>query len=590
MGVVYEAVHDDGRRAALKVISPAFANDPTFRTRFRREIEITRRVAGPRTGAVLDADPEATPPWLATELIGGPTLQEVVDSTGPLHGAPLLAFAVATAQALAEIHSVGVIHRDFKPTNVILTAETPKVIDFGIAAAAEATSLTGTGMSVGSAGWMSPEQVRGLTVTSASDVFTWAATVAFATTGRPPFGLGRAEALAYRIVHERPDLDGIPSPMDQVIRACLQIDPDDRPSVSAVLRQLTGESDADTIVGAWSDDDATAVDRSWRTTVGNQPPFGAETNDDGPAPRRGRLRGLAWVASVLVVVGAGVGVMTLGTREPAALEGAPTTSSALDAEDSSTSTAPPDPSATTTTSAPRVATKAEVDGAWAAVASDLTDGSVASEVIDVGGSHEAVITDSTSAHIWRWTDTSGWSTTGSVPLPNPDGIPFEESPWPTADLTSDGVQDVLITFAYNDAFSSVLTRHSGEWQFADLDGSPTTSYSEIVNGRLQTDINVCVPSCADGNVLPVEWRWSSNGFAPNHDLTDPPATLARWNLSTWTGIDPAAIEYCEDNELYQNGYDDPYPADPHFTCYVSGDRYFDVWLSGEVAEWVPDGH
>lgn len=240
MGVVFLAAHPDEGRAALKFVR-AGGDDTTFRARFGREIEAARRVESPRVAQVLAADPDAPVPWLATAFVDGPTLQEAIDESGPMAGDRLVALATALADALVAVHRADVVHRDLKPSNILLTPETPVVIDFGIATLREAPALTRTGMALGTPGWMAPEQVQGQRCGPPTDVFTWAMVVAFAAAGRPPFGRGPADALFYRIVHERPDLPALPAPLDVLVPAALSKEPDRRPDVMQLVAALTGE-------------------------------------------------------------------------------------------------------------------------------------------------------------------------------------------------------------------------------------------------------------------------------------------------------------------------------------------------------------
>jgi predicted Ser/Thr protein kinase len=239
MGVVYLADHPDRGRAALKFVRDG-AGDASFRERFRREVAAVERVRSPRVAPVLAADPDAATPWLATAFVDGPTVAEAVDGTTPMAGDRLVALAVALADALAAIHAAGVVHRDLKPGNILLTPETPVVIDFGIAALRDAPALTRTGMSVGTPGWMAPEQVRGQACGPPADVFAWGLVVAFAASGQPAFGRGPADALFYRVVHEAPDLPALPPPLDGLVREALTKDSAARPDVARLLAVLAG--------------------------------------------------------------------------------------------------------------------------------------------------------------------------------------------------------------------------------------------------------------------------------------------------------------------------------------------------------------
>jgi serine/threonine protein kinase len=239
MGVVYLGEHAQLGPAAIKFVHAAIAADPTFRARFRREVEAADRVASVRVARVLGADVDAQVPWLATAFVDGPTLSEAVGDGNPMAGDRLLALAAALADALTAIHRAGVVHRDLKPSNILLTPSTPVVIDFGIAAAHEQTELTRTGMQLGTPGWMAPEQVRGRRAGPATDVFAWGMVVAYAASGRPPFGRGPADALYYRVVHQRPHLpEGLPAPLDALVPAALVKDPRQRPSVADLVTGL----------------------------------------------------------------------------------------------------------------------------------------------------------------------------------------------------------------------------------------------------------------------------------------------------------------------------------------------------------------
>ena len=188
MGVVYLGIGWDGGQVAVKVLRPELADDPDFRRRFRREVAALMRVKGLCTVRVIEADTESPRPFMVTEYAEGPSLAEYIDSHGLIGPDMLYGLATGLAEALTMIHEAGIVHRDFKPSNVILTEAGPKVIDFGIAQALDATSMTRTGMMVGSAGFMAPEQISGRPGRGA--VFLWGVTVAYAATGQPPFGPG----------------------------------------------------------------------------------------------------------------------------------------------------------------------------------------------------------------------------------------------------------------------------------------------------------------------------------------------------------------------------------------------------------------
>ncbi|MCK9893013.1 serine/threonine-protein kinase [Frankia sp. AgB32] len=238
MGVVYLSTDPAGRPLAIKIISSRVAGEPDFRRRFRREVTAARAVGGACAVRVVAADPDAPRPWLATEYVAGSSLAEVVEAEGPLPATVLDALALGLAEALQAMHQVGVIHRDLKPSNVILSANGPKVIDFGVSRLSESTPLTRPGSVLGSPGYMAPEQVATDQIGPATDVYSWALTVAFAATGRPPYGVGRPEVLIYRVIGEQPDLAGVPERLLPVLRAALQHDPAVRPTAAVLLRRL----------------------------------------------------------------------------------------------------------------------------------------------------------------------------------------------------------------------------------------------------------------------------------------------------------------------------------------------------------------
>ncbi|MGI5480353.1 serine/threonine-protein kinase [Streptomyces lavendofoliae] len=255
MGRVYLARSEGGRTVAVKLILRELAQDAEFRRRFAQEVAAARRVGGRWTAPVLDADTAAPVPWVATGYIPGPSLSEVVgDGHGPLPETSVRALASGLSQALEAIHSVGLVHRDLKPSNVLVTVDGPRVIDFGIARALDAHSAAGdirtrTGAVVGSPGFMSPEQVRGEGITPASDVFCLGAVLAYAATGRTPFGGADSgvHSLLYRIVQEEPDLTGVPRRLAGLVRACLVKDPGGRPSVAELIEATRDAEPA----GAW---------------------------------------------------------------------------------------------------------------------------------------------------------------------------------------------------------------------------------------------------------------------------------------------------------------------------------------------------
>ena len=238
MGRVYLGRTAGGRLVAVKTVHTHLAEQPHFRERFRREAAAARSVTGAYTAAVLDADPGSAVPWLATAYLPGMTLRQVVAASGALDATVVRALGAALAEALTDIHGAGLVHRDLKPSNVLVTADGPRVIDFGIARALGHQGLTGTGDIIGTPGFIAPEQiVDGGEVTAAADVFSLGAVLAFAATGRNPFGDGAVAVLLYRAVHEEPALDEVPAEVRELIADCLRKDPNSRPSVPAVLER-----------------------------------------------------------------------------------------------------------------------------------------------------------------------------------------------------------------------------------------------------------------------------------------------------------------------------------------------------------------
>ena len=239
MGVVHLARDPEGRPVAVKVLHPAGTEGGNARRRLAREVETMRRVRSPYVAEVLDADVTGEYPYIVTRFVSGPTLEEMVRGRGPLSGQGLRRLAYGMAEALAAIHAAGVVHRDLKPGNVMLTDDRPIVIDFGIAQAGDATRLTQTGLVMGTPGYLAPEVIEGQPSSPASDVHSWGSTMAFAATGHLPFGGGSYETIFYRIVSGRADLTGVPAPLVPLISAALAREPSHRPSATWLSAQAT---------------------------------------------------------------------------------------------------------------------------------------------------------------------------------------------------------------------------------------------------------------------------------------------------------------------------------------------------------------
>ncbi|MFC7217804.1 serine/threonine-protein kinase [Streptomyces polyrhachis] len=238
MGVVYLGSDRRGQRVALKVIRPDLAEDQEFRSRFAREVSAARRIRGGCTARLVAADLDADRPWFATQYVPGPSLHDKVGEEGPLAASRVAAVGAALAEGLVAVHEAGVVHRDLKPSNILLSPKGPRIIDFGIAWSTGASTLTHVGTAVGSPGFLAPEQVRGIAVTPASDVFSLGATLAYAATGDSPFGQGSSEVMLYRVVHEDPQLRGTPDALAPLIQACLAKDPADRPTTLQLSLRL----------------------------------------------------------------------------------------------------------------------------------------------------------------------------------------------------------------------------------------------------------------------------------------------------------------------------------------------------------------
>ncbi|MER5482034.1 serine/threonine-protein kinase [Streptomyces sp. NPDC002812] len=238
MGVVYLAHTPGGRPIALKAVRRELASDPEFRRRFAQEVVSARRIHGLFTAQVIDSGVEDPTPWLATAYVSGPSLHEVVRRHGPLPARTVLLLLAGIAEALQAIHGAGVVHRDLKPANVLLAEDGPRVIDFGIARAADAAALTGTGLRIGTAAFMAPEQALGHPATPATDVFALGTLAAYVACGIAPFGNGPESSALYRVVHEHPDLTRVPHELYGLVSWCLAKRPEDRPQPTQLIASV----------------------------------------------------------------------------------------------------------------------------------------------------------------------------------------------------------------------------------------------------------------------------------------------------------------------------------------------------------------
>jgi serine/threonine protein kinase len=287
------------------------------------------RVRGVCTVRVIEADTDAPTPFLVTEYADGPSLSEYIGTNGPLDAGMLYGLATGLAEALAAIHAAGIVHRDLKPSNVLLTAGGPKVIDFGIAQALDTTSLTRTGITVGSAGFMAPEQITGRAGTAA-DIFTWAVTVAYAASGQSPFGTGASDAILYRIMHAAPDISAVPPALHPLVAAALAKDPRDRPTAPQLLGQLTNTAARPS--AGYDNPTQTILAQTWHPSapgpdaaaVRGTPATGPDVRGVPAARRPGRRRLILASAAVFLAFLVAAG----GTAIALALTGHPATTHA----------------------------------------------------------------------------------------------------------------------------------------------------------------------------------------------------------------------------------------------------------------------
>ncbi|MEV4924775.1 serine/threonine-protein kinase [Streptomyces roseoverticillatus] len=339
MGRVLLGIAPDGRPAAVKLVHARHAADDGFRSRFRREVEASRKVSGAYTAAVLDADADAELPWLASAFVAGPSLGAAVERAGALPEGALHRLAVGLATALDEIHRAGLVHRDLKPENVLLAEDGARVIDFGIARAAETaaeagdvTELTRTGWVIGSPPFMSPEQAESRELTGASDVFSLGSVLVLAATGRSPFAGPSALQTLYNVVHTEPDLSGVPRSLHGIVARCLAKQPADRPAPAELLRLLGPVAPAarpwPPAVHRMIDEQRTRVEDlldgdPGRTVLlpgtaapATPPPTAVLTTYAAPAtpgrPVRDNRRSVTWAtAGVVIAAGLGVGAYLL---------------------------------------------------------------------------------------------------------------------------------------------------------------------------------------------------------------------------------------------------------------------------------------
>ncbi|MDH6610582.1 outer membrane protein assembly factor BamB/predicted Ser/Thr protein kinase [Streptomyces sp. SAI-208] len=295
MGIVYRGRSRSGREVAVKVVHAQYAEDPVFRTRFRQEIEAVRKVSGAFTAPVVDADPDAARPWMATQYVPGRSLADRISELGPLRETELRRLALGLVEALRDIHRAGVVHRDLKPANVLMAGDGPRVIDFGISRAAENNPLTETGQMIGTPPFMSPEQLTDArTVGPPSDIFALGALLVYTLTGRGPFDADSPYLTAYQVVHDEPVLDGVGEELRAVLKRCLAKEAADRPGLDEVAREFARVLPEEAAEGPPT------------VTSRGEPADPSDTGAPGPEPatspgRRHRLRPL-WAVTAAIGV------------------------------------------------------------------------------------------------------------------------------------------------------------------------------------------------------------------------------------------------------------------------------------------------
>jgi outer membrane protein assembly factor BamB len=322
-GSVFLAHGSAGEPVAIKVLHARFGADPKARARFIREVDAARRVAGFCTARVLGADLDGAVPYVVSEFIEGPSLRDYLTRHGPQSGGALERLAIGTLTALAAIHRAGIVHRDFKPANVLLSAEGPRVVDFGIARALDATS-TLTSQAIGTPAYMAPEQLAGHAVTTAADLFSWAATMAHVATGRPPFGADSVAAVVAAVLDDEPDLGGLDGRLRPMVAGCLAKDPATRPTAPELLaRLLAGPATPGQAADGTRRDAAKVLTELYPTLVqptfldpGTIPPPPAPptgtADRSGPVSRRGLLIG---AGAALALAGGTVAVSLLSRED-----------------------------------------------------------------------------------------------------------------------------------------------------------------------------------------------------------------------------------------------------------------------------------
>ncbi|TQN30398.1 serine/threonine protein kinase [Haloactinospora alba] len=431
-GVVYLGQDHDGSRVAVKTLNDQGTNDPDLRQRFRREAEAAQRVASFCTAAVLEADLDSAPPYIASEYVDGPSLQRRVEEHGPLSGGELNRVAVATLTALVAIHEAGIVHRDLKPANVLLGQGGARVIDFGVAqVAAGAGTLTNS--SIGTPAYMAPEQISGDPVSPASDVFAWGSVMVYAATGRTPFPGDQVPAILHRILNGEPELDGLPETLRPLVASALAKDPNQRVSATDALMALLGKREYPAVAaaGAAGAGGAAGAQTAPAPTVADAggPPTAVETARGRSGRRRGAGKWVLGVVVAMLLLAAAFGGLMLGRD----LGGAPQAGTGGESSPgSSNNTESPPPTGTTTGGSPDETTEtpsdddtapprepatfdASYDGDWAGY------GGTEEYQLDISeGDREATLEGDDCEYDLVLTDTSGTGYDAAATSADPD--------------------------------------------------------------------------------------------------------------------------------------------------------------------------
>jgi hypothetical protein len=371
MGVVYLGRSDSGRQVAVKIVHPPYAQDEEFRTRFRQEVTAARRVSGAFTAPVVDADPDAAQPWMATLYVPGRTLSDIVAKDGPLRGRELRVLALGLVEALRDIHRAGVVHRDLKPSNVLMAEDGPRVIDFGISHAVDNEALTMTGRLIGTPPFMSPEQfVAPREVTGASDVFSLGSLLVYAATGNRPFDGSSPYLTGYQVMYEAPDLEGVAEPLRSIAERCLDKDPAARPELGELRRMLRSLPDAD-VQGAPAAPGVSVTSESRQASRARPVSRGGagdggngSAEGTGTGHGRGRRRVLVGLVTALAVTGLSIAAMRTGAS-PSNASPSPTAPASGGAGSTARSTGVPGSAAAVTPPPKHVRWDYQIGGAYA---------------------------------------------------------------------------------------------------------------------------------------------------------------------------------------------------------------------------------